>query len=111
MNRERLQTLSILFMGLLLCAAIVLYDQFAQTPIQLYTVESSLSKEEEELKLNLNSANKEELMEIKGIGEAIAGRIIEYRLKHGGFHYLEELLEIEGIGQAKYESLKDRLCL
>lgn len=52
-------------------------------------------------KINLNTATKEELMTIKGIGEVYATRIIEYRELIGYFTSLEELLEVKGIGEKR----------
>lgn len=52
-------------------------------------------------KVNLNTATKEELMTIKGIGEVYATRIIEYRELIGYFTCLEELLEVKGIGEKR----------
>lgn len=52
--------------------------------------------------LNLNTATKEQLMVINGIGESFADRIIEYRESHGGFQSVEELRNISGIGEKHY---------
>lgn len=52
--------------------------------------------------LNLNTATKEELMQIKGIGEITALKIIEYREAIGGFTALEQLMNIDGIGEKKF---------
>lgn len=51
--------------------------------------------------LNLNTATKEELMLIDGIGEKTAEKIIAHRDAIGGFTSLEQLLDIEGIGEKK----------
>jgi competence protein ComEA len=58
-------------------------------------------------KIDLNRADKEMLVSVKGIGEKIAGRILEYRLRQGGFSDTEELRAIKGITGSKYESIKD----
>mgnify|MGYP006160818809 CR=1 FL=1 len=48
-------------------------------------------------KIELNSADKEELTKLKGIGPAYAERIIKFRDKLGGFHSSEQLREVFGI--------------
>ncbi len=58
-------------------------------------------------KVNLNKATKEILLGIPGIGEKLAGRIIEYRNLKGGFKDTEELKNIKGIGDSKYKRIKD----
>jgi competence protein ComEA len=58
-------------------------------------------------KINLNIATKEMLLDLPGIGERLAERIIEYRNNKGEFKDIEELKNIKGIGEAKYEEIKD----
>ena len=48
---------------------------------------------------NLNTANADDLQTVTGIGEALAAEIIAYRTQHGGFSRRSQLLEIPGIGE------------
>lgn len=61
--------------------------------------------------ISINSAEVDELMQLSGIGESIAKAIIEYRQIHGGFKTLEELMQVKGIKEARFERIKDRICL
>jgi len=58
-------------------------------------------------KISLNSATKEQLMTLSGIGESKAVLIIKYREDNGEFKNIEELMNISGIGEATFEKLKD----
>lgn len=62
-------------------------------------------------KININTAGKEELMELKGIGEARAEAIILYRETYGGFGYIEEIMNVSGIKEAAFSKIKDQICV
>ncbi len=53
-------------------------------------------------KIPLNSATKEQLMTVSGIGEDFAERIIAYREENGGFTELSQLKNVQGIGETRY---------
>lgn len=59
--------------------------------------------------VNINQATKEELMELKGIGETRAEAILAYRQEHGSFSSVEELMQVDGIKGKTYEKLKDQI--
>ena len=65
--------------------------------------------EKDDGKINLNSASKEELMTLSGIGEVKAQAIISYREEHGGFQSIEELTEVAGIKDASFQKVKDQI--
>jgi competence protein ComEA len=56
-------------------------------------------------KININTASKEQLMTMKGVGEAIAQRIIEYR-ETTPFQTIEDIVKVKGIGTKIFESNK-----
>jgi len=58
-------------------------------------------------KIDINKATVEQLMEIKGIGQKYAERIVEYRTKNGPFKKVEDLQQVKGIGSKTLESIKD----
>ena len=60
-------------------------------------------------KINLNTAAKEQLMTLTGIGEAKAAAIIRYREENGGFQSIEELMEVEGIKEGVFNKIKDQI--
>lgn len=62
-------------------------------------------------KINLNTATKEALMGLSGIGEAKAGDIIRYREEHGGFRKIEDIMKIPGIKEAAFQKIKDKVTV
>lgn len=62
-------------------------------------------------KININTANAEELQELSGVGPALSGRIIDYRESKGRFSSIEDLKEVSGIGETRFENLKDKICV
>jgi len=60
--------------------------------------------------ININNASKEELMQLPGVGEAIADRIIEYRTSNR-FKTIEDIKKVSGIGEATFERMKEKLSV
>lgn len=52
--------------------------------------------------IDLNTATKEQLMTVPGIGETYALRILAYRDEVGGFWSIEQLREVQGVGEKRY---------
>ncbi len=59
--------------------------------------------------ININTASKNELMQMNGVGESRAEAIIDYREKHGGFTAVEELTQVSGIGESTLDKNRDLL--
>lgn len=62
-------------------------------------------------KVSINTATKEELMTLSGIGEAKAEAIIEYRNTNGEFTSIEDIKNVSGIGDAIFEKIKDDITI
>lgn len=65
----------------------------------------------ENKKININTADKETLMELAGIGEAKADAILAYRMEHGKFQTIEDIMEVPGIKSAAFEKIKDSIIV
>jgi competence ComEA-like helix-hairpin-helix protein len=62
-------------------------------------------------KININTATVEELTSLKGIGESLAQRIIDYREKSGPFENADDLLNVKGIGPKILSDNLDRITV
>lgn len=61
--------------------------------------------------VNLNTATKEQLCQINGIGDKKADLIIEYRQQHGQFKTVDELTQVTGFGEKTVAKLKDQVSV
>jgi competence protein ComEA len=62
-------------------------------------------------KVNINTAGKEQLMDLPRIGEKIAERIIEYREKNGKFKRPEDIMKVKGIGEKTFKKFEKRIVI
>lgn len=72
---------------------------------------NSESSQNADDRVNLNTATKEELMTLSGIGEARAESILAYRTERGGFQSIEEIQQVEGIKSGIYNRIKDKIMI
>ena len=61
--------------------------------------------------VNLNTASKDELVALPGIGPAKAQAILDYRTAHGSFKSVEEVKDVKGIGAKRFEKIKGELAV
>ena len=69
------------------------------------------ANEEQSGIININTASKEELMTISGIGDAKAEAIIKYREENDGFDTIEDIMNVSGIGEALFNQIKDYITV
>ena len=75
-----------------------------------YTVEAQAPVERTDAdKVNINTADADELETLPGIGPVLAQRIIDWRTANGSFTCPEDLLQVSGIGQTTLDGLRDRI--
>ena len=86
--------------GLILCIAVVMIIAFS---VPSWSGNTG--------KINLNKATAAELIQLKGIGQKYAERIIKHREKNGPFEKTEDLMNVPGIGPKIWEKNKDRIVV
>lgn len=60
-------------------------------------------------RVNINTADTEELCSLTGVGETRAQAIIDYREKNGSFRSVEGIMEVPGIKEGLFEKIKDSI--
>ena len=61
--------------------------------------------------ININTATQAELETLPGIGASTATKIINYRKEKDKFSKIEDIKNVNGIGDAKFEKIKDLICV
>ena len=62
-------------------------------------------------KININTANEDELTKLPGIGQSRAKAIVEYREKNGRYNNIRDIMNISGIKQAMFDKIKDLISV
>lgn len=66
-------------------------------------------EEESDGLVDINTADREELMTLTGIGEVKADAIIAYREEHGDFETIEDIMNVSGIKEGAFAKIKDQI--
>lgn len=84
---------------------------FVEDEMQLQVPDKTQSDLSVSDKVNLNTADKEKLMTLPGVGESKADSIIRYRAENGRFKKIEDIMEITGIKEGLLEKIKDSITV
>lgn len=74
-------------------------------------IEDNIKTEIKDNKISINTATKEELMTLSGIGASKAEEIIKYREANGNFTDITEIKNVSGIGEAAFEKIKNNITI
>ena len=116
MNRRERAILLLLTAALLVgvgvsyCRRAALRRRAARSPIAVVQDTAagiSLDPETAAPPVDLNQATPRQLDGLPGVGPVLAGRIVDYRQRKGGFRSVSELRAVSGIGEKRYAALKD----
>ena len=62
-------------------------------------------------KININTAPADELTLLKGIGDVLAQRIVDYRNTYGYFQTIEDIMNVKGIGEGIFSENRDQIAV
>lgn len=79
--------------------------------VNKYQIKKISSNKSCTLRVNINSANEQELNNLPGIGPKLAKRIIDYRFIHGSFESLDEIRAVKGLGAKKFSQIENYLTV
>lgn len=79
--------------------------------LSFFPLSSQAAFLEADSKININTAETEELQELPRVGPKIAERIIQFRETHGEFKKIEEIMKVRGIGENTFNKIKDKITV
>ncbi|MFH1201708.1 MAG: helix-hairpin-helix domain-containing protein [Candidatus Omnitrophota bacterium] len=109
LNSQEKKVLLFISLAFLIGLGLGYYKKHRGPPLQIRNFNPEIYRQPQ--KVNLNTANPENLVKIPGIGPELASRIIEYRQTQGLFSSIEELRNVKGIGAKKFEMMKEFITL
>lgn len=68
-----------------------------------------MGKKENTERIEINSADTSALIALPGIGSKLAGRIIKFREKLGGFYDIRQVAEVYGLADSVFAKINSRL--
>ena len=104
--------------ALLICAILVGITAFSANRLREPEIYVVLSSQEipgnQDLPTEpicINTCTKEQLLSLPGIGETLAQRILDDRMKNGAFRSVEDLCRVSGIGESKLAAIREYIVI
>lgn len=80
--------------------------RYAIMPTNIQVTDKDGSPAQTDFRIDLNTATERQLIELPGIGEIMAKRIVDYRKEHGPFLSTDDLLHVDGIGEKTLQEIQ-----
>ena len=113
-NLEKREKLILLVIITILILGLI-FRLYQKQSVSVNLIESGFTIEpgssEISAKININEADEEALMRLKGVGPSLAKRIVDYRTKNGRFGSIEGLKKVKGIGEKLLNRIKDEVSV
>lgn len=105
---KKTQIAFIIATAIFLCMLIGIFiGRNSVNPLKFPSNNNLSSTQQSDVRIDINTATHAQLTLLPGIGDELAGRIIDYRTQNGPFTSIAELLCIQGIGKSKLENIQD----
>lgn len=88
---------------------IVIKDKGAVKKAEKNSLEQEQQQQDGSGQIDINTAAREQLMTLDGIGESKAAAIIAYREEHGRFKKIEDIMNITGIKNGVFDKIKNKI--
>jgi competence protein ComEA len=98
-------------LAILIGAVTLLLAWYSYGSLQISSRPTELRREVKLYQVDLNHADRAELLQLPGVGESLAQRILDSRREHGEFRRIEDLRRVKGIGPATLEKLRPWVCI
>ena len=83
-----------------------IHGHYVILPSNIQESENVEDSVQTDYRIDINTATERQLMELPGIGETIAKRIIDYRTEHGPFLSTDDLIHVDGIGEKTLQEIE-----
>ena len=75
------------------------------------SADTTFADSETDGKVNINTADVNQLQQLSGIGQTRAEAIVAYRNEHGAFARVEDIMKVSGIKNALFEKMRDDITV